>query len=78
MIVGIVSQAVQSDRDAQQGEHAVADQVGRGFLSADHRHDAVGDDLLVGQAVAVDLGGQQRVDQPSRGFVRCCAIASWK
>ena len=61
---GSVAQALQVGRVAQQGEHAVADQVRRGLQAADHRDDAVGHHLLVGEPVAVHLGGQERADQP--------------
>ena len=46
-----------------QTENTVTDQVRCGFLPADHSHNTVGDDLLISEAVAIDLGGDERVDQ---------------
>ena len=48
---------------SQQRQHPVADQVRRRFEAADHRDDRVGDDLFLGEPVAVDLGGRERVQQ---------------
>ena len=50
-------------RIPHQRQHAVANQIRRRLLAADHRHDAVGDYLFIGQAIAVDLGGDERIDQ---------------
>ena len=53
---------------AEQGEHAVADQVGGRLLAADHGHDRVGDHLVIGKSVTIDLGGPERVDQALGGL----------
>jgi thioesterase domain-containing protein len=60
---GISPQPGELVRMAQQSEQAVSDQVGRGLLPADHRDDGVGHHLVVGEPVAVNLGGSQRMEQ---------------
>ena len=58
----IVSQSLQLIGITNQAEHAVANQIRRGFLAADHRHDAVRDNFFFRQPVAVELCGHQRID----------------
>ena len=48
---------------SHQREQPVADQVRRRFLAADHGHDAVGHDFLVGQPIAIDLSRHEGVNQ---------------
>ena len=48
-------------RISQQQQQAVPNQIGGGLLPANHRDDAVGDDLRLAQPVAVDLGGHERM-----------------
>ena len=56
---------------SQQRQDAVADEIRRRFLAADHRDDAVGDDLLLGEPIAVDLRRHEGVNQP---FARCRSL----
>ena len=52
----IGAQFFQLVRMAQQRQaRRCADQIGGGFLPADHGDDAIGDDFLLGQTVSIDL-----------------------
>src|SRR5262249_15172505 len=48
---------------AQQRDDSIADQVGSGLLASHHGYNYVGNNLFLSEAVSVDFGGQERVDQ---------------
>ena len=63
---------------AQQGEHTIADQVGRGFLPTDHGHDRVGDHFFLAEAIAVDFRRQISADKSIARMRCCCRMAARK
>ncbi len=62
-----VAQASELVGVAEQGEHAVAHQAGGGFVAGHVQGDELGHQLVVGQALAVDLGGDQVGEQVTGG-----------
>lgn len=58
----IIAEILQRFRAAEQRQHAIPDQVGGRLLPANHGHDGVSHDLIVGQPAAADLGRHQGAD----------------
>ncbi len=73
--IWIVAQPLQLLRIPHQSEKAVTDQIGCCFLTADHRDDAIGDDLFVGQAISIDFRGQKGMNQSFARMFAGLAIA---
>src|SRR5579883_919200 len=59
----IIAEALEFSRMTEQGEDAIADEIGGGFQTTDKCDDAVGDDLVFGKAVTRDFSGQHGADQ---------------
>ena len=58
---------------AQEGEQAIADQIGGRFLASHHGENGIGNNLLLAQAVAVHFGSDQGADEAFAGVFRCSA-----
>src|SRR5262249_22306121 len=52
---GVCAKLFELFRMAQKGQDSITNQIGGSFLAANHRDDAIGEDLFLTQTVSIDL-----------------------